>query len=95
MSTRQDRLRAALSEAFAPTQLEVADDSAQHAGHAGAAAGGETHYTIRMVSAHFSGQSRVARWRAVHSLLDTEFRQGLHAVSLLLRAPGEAGASNP
>ena len=88
-TTRQDRLRAALTAAFAPIALDVVDDSAQHAGHAGASAGGETHYTIRMVSAAFAGQGRVSRSRAVHAQLGTEFASGLHAVSLSLRAPDE------
>jgi stress-induced morphogen len=89
MQNRQDRLRAELITAFAPTLLEVVDDSARHAGHAGAAAGGQTHYTIKMVSAAFAGQSRVARSRAVHQVLAGEFASGLHALSLSLSAPDE------
>ena len=76
--------------AFAPTELEVVDDSSRHAGHVGAAAGGETHYTIRMVSAAFAGQSRLARSRAVHAAVEVELQGGLHALSLQLRAPDEA-----
>jgi stress-induced morphogen len=89
MQNRQDRLHAELTAAFAPTLLEIADDSARHAGHAGAAAGGQTHYTIRMVSVAFVGQSRVARSRAVHQVLAGEFASGLHALSLSLAAPDE------
>ncbi len=89
MLTRQERLRAALTAAFAPLELDVVDDSAQHAGHAGASAAGETHYTVRMVSATFTGQNRVARSRVVHARLGAEFASGLHALSLSLRAPGE------
>ncbi len=87
---RQDRIRAALHAAFSPTELDVVDDSLRHAGHAGATEGGETHYTVRMVSAAFSGQSRLARSRAVHDALQSEFRDGLHALSLVLRSPAEA-----
>ena len=89
MMTRQDRLRATLAAAFAPTRLDVVDDSAQHAGHAGATVGGETHYTVRMVSADFAGLNRVARSRAVHAAVDAEFKTGLHALSLVLRTPEE------
>ena len=89
MLTRVERLRAALIAAFAPVALEVIDDSAQHAGHAGAADGGETHYTVRMVSAAFTAQARVSRSRAVHAQLGDEFATGLHALSLTLRAPEE------
>ena len=84
METRIDRLRAALTAAFAPTLLEIVDDSGRHAGHAGAAAGGQTHYTVRMRAAAFTGQSRVARSRAVHDVLAPEFASGLHALSLSL-----------
>ena len=89
MLNRQDRLRAALSAAFSPVHLEVVDDSAQHAGHAGASGAGETHYTITMVSPVFIGQTRVARSRAVHALLDQEFKAGMHALSLKLSAPSD------
>ncbi len=89
MLTRRERLRAVLTAAFAPTSLDVVDDSARHAGHAGASDAGETHYTIHMVSAAFAGQSRLSRSRAVHQVLDREFRDGLHALSLVLRSPAE------
>jgi len=89
MSTRADRIASRLAETFAPTLLQVADESAEHAGHAGAQAGGETHYAVLMVSAAFVGQSRVARSRAVHAALAAEFASGLHALSLTLRTPPE------
>lgn len=87
--TRSERIEQILRDSFAPTDLAVNDDSAMHAGHSGAAAGGETHYQVTMVSPAFTGQSRVARSRAVHDALAAEFRTGLHALSLRLRAPGE------
>ncbi len=89
--SRAGRVRAVLTGAFAPSAIEVHDDSARHAGHSGAAPGGETHIEVRMVSEAFAGQTRVARSRAVHAVLDAEFRTGLHALSLVLRAPGEPG----
>jgi stress-induced morphogen len=91
--SRHDRIATRLSETFAPSLLDVQDDSALHAGHAGAQAGGETHYTVTMVSEVFLGQSRVARSRAVHEALEDELASGLHALALVLRAPGEAGSS--
>jgi BolA protein len=87
--TRAERIEQCLRAAFAPLRLEVEDDSARHAGHAGAAAGGQTHVNVRMVSAAFTGQNRVARSRAVHAALAEEFAGGLHALALTLRAPGE------
>jgi BolA protein len=69
--------------------LEVQDDSHLHAGHAGAAPGGETHYSVRLVSPAFAGLGRLARSRAVHATLADEFAGGLHALALKLQAPGE------
>ena len=89
---RAERMRALLSSALAPVLLEVQDDSSLHAGHAGAAPGGETHYSVLVVSDRFQGQSRVARHRLVNAALDAEFGQGLHALALTLRTPEEQAA---
>lgn len=89
MSTRAERIAATLTAAFAPHALRVLDDSARHAGHAGAAPGGETHFAVLLVSDAFAGQSRVARHRAVNAALAGEFASGLHALNLLLRTPAE------
>ena len=86
---RVSRLRAAIERQFAPVLLQVEDDSARHAGHSGAAAAGETHFNVMLVSAHFRGLSRVARARAVHEALAPEFATGLHALGLTLRTPEE------
>jgi stress-induced morphogen len=97
-TSRADRMRLALTQAFAPTVLEIQDDSHRHAGHAGAHPAGQTHYNVLMVSAAFEGVSRVARSRSVHSALQSEFGEkddgGLHALALTLRTPAEheAGA---
>jgi len=87
--SRQSRIVETLTQAFAPQRLEVEDDSARHAGHAGAPQGGETHFNVRMAAAAFEGMSRLARSRAVHEALAEEFSGGLHALSLTLRAPSE------
>lgn len=88
--SRADRIRATLEAAFAPAQVVVQDDSARHAGHAGARPQGETHYTVAVVSPAFAGRSRVDRSRAVHAALEVEFSHGLHALSLRLMTPEEA-----
>ena len=90
MQTRATRLEAVLTEAFSPILLRVVDDSARHAGHAGAQPGGETHYSVLLVSPAFRGVNRVARSRAVHAAVAAEFASGLHALSLVLRTPEEA-----
>jgi BolA protein len=89
MTPRASRLEAALTCAFAPDRLQIVDDSARHAGHAGAQPGGETHYSVLLVSPAFRGMSRVARSRAVHATLEVEFASGLHALALTLRTPEE------
>lgn len=93
MTTRATRLEATLTRVFAPTVLRISDDSARHAGHAGAQPGGQTHYTVLLVSAAFRGLSRVARSRAVHAALDEEFATGMHALALTLRTPEEHAAA--
>lgn len=89
MQNRASRMREALTGRFAPSFLEITDDSGLHVGHSGARPEGETHYSVVMVSAAFSGQNRVARSRAVHEALAAEFAAGLHALALTLRAPEE------
>lgn len=86
---RAERLEAVLRREFAPSHLEVVDESALHAGHSGARAGGETHYQVSLVSDRFTGLARVARSRLVHSVLRSEFENGLHALSLKLGAPAD------
>lgn len=88
---RAERMAAALQMAFAEAHIEIRDDSDSHAGHAGAAPGGETHYRVRIVSAAFDGLSRVERHRRVNAALKAEFDTGLHALALVTLAPGEAG----
>lgn len=90
MTDRRERLHNLLSARFAPDFLRISDDSAQHAGHAGAAPGGQTHYTVEMIASEFAGKSRLARQRSVHEAVAEEFAAGLHALALRLRAPGEA-----
>jgi BolA protein len=93
MPSRTDRIRTTLTEAFSPSFLSVRDDSASHAGHAGAHPGGETHFSVIMISAAFQGLSRVGRSRAVHAALASEFGDAasgaMHALALTLRTPAE------
>ena len=90
---RAARIRALLEAALQPSSLAVEDDSARHAGHAGAQAGGQTHYNVVVVSPRFEGLNRVARHRLVNAALQPEFGTGLHALSLVLRTPGEAASA--
>lgn len=94
MTSRVERMKAALESAFAPVQLEIEDQSRRHANHAGrnGLPAGETHYLVAMVSAQFSGVSRLERQRAVNTALAQEFDTGLHALSLRLHTPEEHAA---
>jgi BolA family transcriptional regulator, general stress-responsive regulator len=85
----QQRIVARLTEALDPALLEVIDESGRHAGHAGAREGGGTHYRVRVVSTRFERTSRVERHRLVYDLLAPEFADGLHALALVAKAPGE------
>lgn len=91
--SRSERIENALRDALAPIHFVLTDESAKHAGHAGARPGGETHYYVVMVSAAFEGQTRVARQRLVYQALAEEFETGLHALSLNLKTPLEAGSA--
>jgi BolA protein len=72
-----------LREALAPTVLEVIDESAAHAGHAGAGAEGYgTHFRVRVASPLFAGKPRVARHRLVYDALQSFIAQGLHAIAI-------------
>jgi BolA protein len=87
--TRAERIKASLA-IFAPSALIVEDESAKHAGHAGASPGGETHYAVSIVSDQFTGMSRVERQRRVYAALSDEFKNGLHALSLKALTTSEA-----
>ena len=92
MTETERRIREALSERFTPQVLDVVNDSARHAGHAGAGdGGGGTHFNVRIVSDAFAGMSRVERHRAVNAAVADAFDAGLHAFSIVAQTPEEAG----
>jgi BolA protein len=78
-----EALRARLQEALAPSVLEVSDESAAHAGHAGAdGTGAGTHFRVRIATPAFAGRSRVAQHRLVYDALDAFMARGLHALAI-------------
>ena len=87
--SRASRIENLLRARFEPDRMELADESSRHAGHAGASPDGETHFRLRMAAQAFAGLSRVARQRLVNEVLHEEFANGLHALAMELRAPGE------
>jgi BolA protein len=90
--TTRDRISETLTKAFAPERLDVIDESHRHAGHSGARPGGETHYSVYIVSQAFHGKSRLERHRMVNATLMSELQGGVHALAIRAAAPGEAGA---
>ncbi len=82
-----DVMRHKLEAAFSPDELDIEDESARHAGHAGARPEGETHFRVRLVSSAFRGLNRVERQRRVHAVLADELRTRVHALSLEARVP--------
>lgn len=89
-----DRIRRKLT-ALHPTRLVIQDDSQRHASHAGARAGGESHFRVKIVSPAFAGESRVARQRRVYALLADEMQAGLHALQLSTLTPEEDQSGGP
>ena len=87
--TLKELISATLRERLHPISLSVVDESHQHIGHAGWREGGETHFSIDIVSAAFAGKSRVERHRLVNGAVNEAFQRGLHALAIRARAPGE------
>ncbi len=79
---------------LAPIELELIDDSAHHAGHAGAASGGG-HYNLRIVSPRFQGLGRVARHRLVYASLADLMGSAIHALAIEALTPEESPPSRP
>jgi BolA protein len=86
--TRAERIRALLSAALEPSVLELIDESALHAGHAGAASGG-SHYRLRIVSGRFEGLKLVMRHRLVYDSVHEMMRNEIHALAITALAPSE------
>lgn len=78
-----EAMHASLAQALTPTQLEVLDESAAHAGHVGANdTGFGTHFRVRIASPFFTGRTRVAQHRLVYDALQLFIDQGAHAIAI-------------
>ncbi|MFP4891352.1 BolA family protein [Paraburkholderia sp. EG304] len=81
-------IEARLAAALAPVEsISITDDSARHAGHAGAAAGG--HFSVTIVAVAFAGKPRVARHRMVYDALADAMQRGIHALAITAYTPEE------
>jgi BolA protein len=90
---RVEAIQQRLIEALAPLELDVADESHRHAGHAGAA-DGRGHFRVRLVSSHFAGLTPIARHRAVYGALGELMQTDIHALAIDARAPDEVMPGN-
>ncbi len=82
-------IEALLRAAFAPSSLAVINDSARHHGHSGDDGSGESHFTVEIESAAFTGQSRLQRQRLVNAALGDIPGQRVHALAIKARTPNE------
>ncbi len=87
-NNRLDIIRAKLVATFSPLECQLQDESALHAGHAGAASGGG-HYRLKLVSAVFEGENRLKRHRLVYDCLDDMMKIDIHALAITALAPSE------
>ena len=90
MTGMAERITTKLQDALAPQRLKVIDESHQHQGHGGWREGGETHFRVDIVSPAFAGKSRLERHRLVNAALAQELADGVHALAILARGPGES-----
>ena len=84
---RIERIRASLERELTPESLIIDDESAAHAGHAGAREGG--HFRVHIVSSKFTGCSRLQRHQLVYNALGSLPAQGIHALAIDARTPEE------
>ncbi|WP_404976835.1 MULTISPECIES: BolA family protein [unclassified Acidovorax] len=83
MAITAEAMHARLADALTPTQLEVLDESAAHAGHVGAnGTGSGTHFRVRIASPFFTGRTRVAQHRLVYDALQLFIDRGAHAIAI-------------
>ena len=85
-----DAIRQRLTPALAPSRLDLTDESAHHAGHAGARPEGESHFRMLIVAGAFAGKSRLERQRMVFGALGDLMRTDIHALSITALTPDEA-----
>jgi BolA protein len=88
MTDMREQLRSALERELSPLSLDIVDDSAQHAGHAGAREGG--HFAVAVVSKAFTGRPQLERHRLVYAAVAPLMGRGVHALSIQAQSPEEA-----
>jgi BolA protein len=85
----ESAIKEKLAGAFAPTELQVVNDSHRHAGHASSPKTGESHFSVVVVSPAFAGRSRLERHRMINHALAQELAGGVHALAIIALTPEE------
>tara|TARA_B100000787_G_scaffold138618_1_gene107507 strand:+ start:14 stop:286 length:273 start_codon:yes stop_codon:yes gene_type:complete len=81
-----DHIKKTLQDHFDPDELSVLDVSEAHRGHSGFQEGGESHFDVTIMAAQFSGMSRLAQHRAIHTALGPQIMESIHALALTVRS---------
>jgi BolA protein len=89
MSERADRIRSALNQSLSPERIELGDDSAAHAGHAGAIQSGGGHFSVYIVAEAFEGKSQVRRHQMIYQALGDLMQTDIHALVIKALTPSE------
>lgn len=92
--TRINALRTRLTQQLQPVELHIIDESAKHAGHAGAASGGG-HFIVQITSAAFRDKSLIQRHRLVYDAIGDMMQRDIHALSIEARTPEETQPTHP
>ena len=92
--TVENSIRKKLTQAFAPVALDVNNDSHLHAGHASSPGTGESHFSVKVVSAAFDGKSRLERHRMVNAVLAEELSGRIHALAVSALTPEEGAKAS-
>lgn len=87
----RDAIERNINKALNPVRLQIEDESARHAGHAGARPEGETHFNVTVVADAFAGKSRVERQRMVYAALKELMETRIHALAMTTLTPAEDG----
>ncbi len=93
MTDRIELIRSRLTETLAPESLDIIDESARHAGHAGARGGGG-HFIVEIVSAAFENKNLIQRHRLVYDALADAMQTEIHALSIRAHTPSEAATAS-
>ncbi len=86
--TRQEKILARWMETLQPVECQLTDDSEAHRGHAGAA-GGASHYSVRIVCQQFEGLNRISRHRLVYDAVGDMMQTEIHALNIVALSPSE------